>query len=88
MPSSIDADEVVRRSVSLPAELAEAVNRIAKSRRVSQNRALVDLIRDGVAAYRDRRSEFFAIAERFQKSVDPAETERLRAELARMTFGS
>ena len=37
---------------------------------MGQNQALVDLISDGVAAYRQRRTEFLAIAERFQKSVD------------------
>jgi metal-responsive CopG/Arc/MetJ family transcriptional regulator len=83
-----DVVSTVRRSVSLPGELAEEVNRIADSRRVSPNQALVDLISDGVAAYRRRRTEFLAIAERFQKSVDPAESERLREELARMTLES
>jgi metal-responsive CopG/Arc/MetJ family transcriptional regulator len=81
-------ESAVRRSVSLPGELAVEVNRIADARRVSQNRALVDLISDGVTAYRQRRTEFLALAERFRKSTDPTESERLREELAHMTFGS
>ena len=77
----------VRRSISLPPGIADEVNSIADARRVSQNRALIDLISDGIAAYRQRRTEFFALADRFQRSTDPVETERLREELARITFG-
>jgi hypothetical protein len=38
-------------------------------------------------AYEQRRTAFLELADRFQKSTDPNETERLREELARMTFG-
>jgi hypothetical protein len=85
--STISPESAVRRSVSLPPEIAEEVNSIADARRVSQNRALVDLIGDGIVAYKQRRAEFFALADRFQQSTDPAEAEGLREELARMTFG-
>jgi len=87
MRSLSNVESAVRRSVSLPAEIADEVNSIADARRVSQNRALVDLISDGIAVYKQRRAEFFALADRFQASTDPAETEKLRDELARMTFG-
>jgi len=43
---------------------------------------------DPFAASELRRDAFFDLADRFQKSTDPAETERLREELARMTFGA
>ena len=43
---------------------------------------------DPIAAREQRRDAFFDLADRFQKSTDPAETERLREELARMTFGA
>jgi metal-responsive CopG/Arc/MetJ family transcriptional regulator len=77
-----------RRSISLPAELAEKIDAIATSRHVSSNRAIVDLLTDAVAAYEQRRATFFEVADRFQKSTDPTEAKRLREELARMTFGS
>jgi len=86
MPSTINSESIVRRSISLPAEVADEVNSIADARRVSENRALVDLISDGIAACKERRTEFFAVADRFQRSTDPAETDRLRQELARITF--
>jgi hypothetical protein len=51
------------------------------------NRAIVDLLADAIAAYEQRRTAFLELADRFQKSKSPAETKRLREELARMTFG-
>jgi len=84
----VTESDVVRRSITLPAEMAEKIDRIAETRRVSGNRAIVDLLTDAIATYEQRRRAFFDLANRFQKSTDPAETKRLREELARMTFGS
>ena len=88
MGTTIVGAESVRRSISLPAEMAEKIDAIAASRRVSVNRAIVDLLEDAITAYEQRRTAFLELADRFQKSTDPAETERLREELARMTFGN
>jgi predicted transcriptional regulator len=87
METAIVGAEAVRRSISLPAEIAEKIDAIAMNRRVSGNRVIVDLLGDAIAAYEQRRTAFFELADRFQKSADPTETERLREELARMTFG-
>lgn len=81
-------ESIVRRSISIPADMAEKIDMIAAARRVAGNRAIVDLLEDAIQAYEQRRKAFFELADRFQKSTDPAETERLREELARMTFGS
>jgi hypothetical protein len=67
--------------------MAEKLDSIAVGRRVSANRAIVDLLADAIAAYEQRRTIFLELADRFQKSTDPAESERLRDELASMTFG-
>lgn len=82
------ADAVIRRSISLPAEVAERIDAIATSRHLTANRAIVDLLEDAIAAYEARRKAFFELADRFQKSTDSAEIKRLRAELAKLTFGS
>ena len=79
--------EAIRRSISLPAEMAEKLDGIAEARRVSANRAIIDLLADAITAYEQRRAIFLELADRFRKSTDPAETERLRNELANMTFG-
>jgi len=85
---TLSGTDVIRRSISLPAELAEKIDAIAASRHVSSNRAIVDLLADAIVAYQQRRTVFLELADRFQKSKDKAETERLREELARMTFGN
>jgi len=87
MGATLAETESVRRSISLPSELAGKIDAIAEKRRVSSNRAIVDLLADAIAAYEQRRAAFLELADRFQKSTDPRETKRLREELARMTFG-
>jgi len=87
MATTPAAEEIIRRSVSLPSEMADKIDTIAASRRVSANRAIVDLLADAIMAHEQRRKAFLELADRFQKSKNPAETERLREELARMTFG-
>ena len=87
MEATLAKAEAIRRSISLPAEIAEKVDTIAASRHVTGNRAIVDLLMDAITAYEQRRTVFLELADRFQKSTDPAETQRLRKELARMTFG-
>jgi len=78
---------VIRRSITIPNEMAEKIDAIAANRHVSGNRAIVDLLGDAITAYEQRRTAFLALADRFQTSTDPAETARLREELAQMTFG-
>lgn len=47
----------------------------------------MDLIETGIAAKEAEKERFFALTRCFQESSDPAESERLREELARITFG-
>jgi hypothetical protein len=70
-----------------PADMAEKIDAIALARHVSRDRAMADLLREAITAYERRREVFLKLAARFQNSTDPAETEQLRGELARMTFG-
>jgi len=77
----------VRQSVSLPARLATRVKSLAKSQRKSANRVLVDLIESGIEAKEREKQRFLALAARLTESKDAAERERLKKELARMTFG-
>jgi hypothetical protein len=77
----------VRQSVSLPSAVAKRVRAIAKTRKVSANRVLVDLIETGLQAKESERERFLVLARRFKESSDPGESERLRDELARRIFG-
>ena len=60
---------------------------LAKTRKVSANRVLVDLIETGLESKEAERQRFFDLARRFKESSDPADSERLREELAHMIFG-
>ena len=81
------ADKLVRQSVSLPGRIARNVRALAKSRKTSANRVLLDLIETGLLSKQAEKERFFALANRLSESSDPAERQRLKQELARMTFG-
>lgn len=87
METTFIGTESIRRSISLPAAMAEKLDSIANARHVSANRAIIDLLAEAITAYEQRRKTFLELADRFQKSTDPTETERLRDELANITFG-
>jgi metal-responsive CopG/Arc/MetJ family transcriptional regulator len=80
-------EKVVRQSVSLPARLAKQVGTMAKHRKLSRNRMLVELIENGMEAEKQKQQQFFALAERFRNEKDPEEANRLGDELGRMVFG-
>ena len=77
----------VRQSVSLPAKTAAQVRDLAKTRRLSSNRMLVELIENGIEAEKRKQQEFFELAERFRNASDPEEVKRLGDKLGRMVFG-
>jgi len=77
----------VRQSVSLPAKTAAQVRNLAKTRRLSSNRMLVELIENGIEAEKRKQQEFFELAERFRNATDPEEAKRLGDALGRMVFG-
>ena len=81
-------NKTVRQSVSLPVKIAAQVPTLAKNRRLSSNRMLVELIENGIEAEKRKQQEFFELAERFRNAPDPKEAERLGHELGRMVFGS
>ena len=78
---------IVRQSVSLPTPTVKRVRAIAKARRTSASRVLVDLIETGLQAKEAEKAQFLDLARRFKAATDPEESERLREELARLTFG-
>ncbi len=81
-------NKTVRQSVSLPVNIAAQVRNLAKSRRLSSNRMLVELIENGIEAEKRKQQEFFELAERFRSATDPEQAKRLGDELGRMVFGS
>jgi hypothetical protein len=79
--------KLVRRSVTLPPEIHRQIGAIAKQRRLSDNRVLVELIEYGIEARRQKEKDFFRLAERFRIASDPEEVKRLGDQLGRFVFG-
>ena len=82
-----EIERTVRQSVSIPAGIAKRVRTLAKTRKTSANRVLVDLIEAGLEAKQAEKERFLSLVSRLTESSDAAERARLKEELARMTFG-
>src|SRR5437879_13413410 len=74
---AMPASKHVRRSVSLPVQVARQVDRLAKRRRLSDNRVLVELIEGGIETQKQKEQAFFALDERVVSPKDPAAAEEL-----------
>src|SRR5436853_6531741 len=59
-------DKTVRQSVTLPAKVATQVRSMAKRRRLSANRMLVELMEEGIEAKKQKEKAFFELAEQFR----------------------
>jgi hypothetical protein len=79
--------KTVLQSVSLPVNVATQVRAMAKTRRLSATRMLVELIENGIETEKRKQQEFFELAERFCEAKDPETAKRLGDELGRMVFG-
>jgi len=79
--------KTVRQSVSLPAHVARRVKYLAKTSSKSANRIIVDLIESGIESRERERKRFFELADRLTRCSNAEEQNRLKEELARMTFG-
>ena len=80
--------EAVRQSVSIPARVVKRVRAIAEANNTSSSRVLLELIEAGLESKESEKTRFFALADRLVESKDPAERQKLKKELARLTFGS
>lgn len=77
----------VRRSVTLPSQVERQIENIARKRRLSGNRVLVELVELGLEASKEKEKIFFELAERFRNASDPAEVKQLGDEMGRFIFG-
>jgi hypothetical protein len=80
-------EKTVRKSLTLPQPVAKRVTAMAKSQKVSSNRILVELVEAGLRSKDEEKHRFMELAERLATSQDPQEQQRLKEELARITFG-
>ena len=55
-------EKSVRQNVTLPAKVATQVRSMAKRRRLSANRMLVELVEEGIVAKKEKEKAFFELA--------------------------
>lgn len=81
------ADNHVRQTITLPAKVAAQVRTFAKSRRLSFNDMLVELVEKGIESeQRKHQQDFFELAKRFRKATNRDEAKLLGDKLGRMVF--
>ena len=77
----------LRQSVSLSAGVARRVRALARAKRASTSRVIAELVESGLQAHDAERDRFLQLADRLTRSTNAAEQERIKEELARLTFG-
>ena len=82
-----EIERSVRQSVSIPTGIVRRVRALAKTRKTSANRVLVDLIETGLQSKEAEKERFFSLVTRLTRCRNSAERQRLKEQLARMTFG-
>lgn len=81
------ATKQVRRSLTLPSQLDRQIETIARNRRLSVNRVLVELVELGLEARKQKEKDFFELADRFRGANGPIEVKQSGDELGRFVFG-
>lgn len=82
-----NSEKPIRHSISLAPRVARRVKALARTKKTSANRVVVDLIEAGLDGQEQEKKPFFDLADRLVRASTPEEEKRLKEELARMTFG-
>jgi hypothetical protein len=77
----------VRQSVTIPAQLAVEVERVAKRWHLTMSRALVVLAQRGVEAEAEARAQLKATYRRVMAETDPQSKNEVGKDLIRAIFG-
>lgn len=85
-PRAQDASSV-RQSVTLPAQLAVEVRRVAKERHLTTSRALVVLAQRGIEAEAEARTNLKKTFGQFMAETDPERRAEAGKDLIREIFG-
>lgn len=78
----------VRQSVTIPAQLATEVKRVAKREHLTMSRALVRLAERGVEAETEARENLNKAYRRFMSETDPKVKNEAGQDLVRAIFGT
>jgi hypothetical protein len=74
-------------SVALPPDLHAEIGDRAEQNDISLNRVIVQLLRAGLEAERQKKQRLEEMLLRYRESTDPQEVERLGDELGAIIFG-
>lgn len=77
----------LRQSVTIPAELALQVRKVAKERHITMSRALITLAERGVRAEQDAKQNLKLAYERFLNEREPSRKDEAGKHLIRAIFG-
>jgi hypothetical protein len=83
----IRAAPSVRQSVTIPAQLAVEVERVARKKHLTMSRALVVLAQRGVEAEAAARANLNTTYRRFMAEADPERKNEAGKDLIRAVFG-
>jgi metal-responsive CopG/Arc/MetJ family transcriptional regulator len=76
-----------RVSVALPPDLHAEIGDRAEQNDISLNRVIIQLLRAGLEAERQKKQRLEEMLLRYRESTDPQEVERLGDELGAIIFG-
>lgn len=76
-----------RPGVNPPARVSQRIRDLAEAKGLSVSKVMADLVESGLAAKEREGDVFFDVAEQLARSTSRSEQLRLKAELARLTFG-
>ena len=86
-PSLRSKPRSIRQRVTIPADLAVEVKRVAKERHLTVSRALVNLAERGIRAEQDKKEKLSASYRRFLKKKNPKQKDAAGRDLIRSIFG-
>ena len=80
-------ESIGRVSVALPPDLHAEIGDRAEQNDISLNRVIIQLLRAGLEAERQKKQRLEEMLLRHRESTDPQEVERLGDELGAIVFG-
>ena len=76
----------IRKTISLPAATARRVSALAKSRKTTSGRLIVNLVEVALKDQESEREHYLGLVEQLASTKDPHSKQQLKRELARLTF--
>lgn len=83
----IDTEERAQISIRLTSDLYAELSKRAEESGLSMNRTVLQVLRAGLDAEREKKQRLQSMLQRYRECTDPQEAQRLGDELGEMIFG-